>query len=570
MRLRGPQCSFGSGDESEHAEDLAKAELQRVQVSVLDATAKSQQALLELQAALDEVEDNLSRIAGDKGIFAYKNQQSQGENKSTMGGARHPVESTALSGTVGVPLPTGAVLKLDFEVKKLSFKGNTPEAIKTRKMLREASDFINQFYFIDRDKFQQLLRAQELIRKAADEDGPMELGEADFETLKQILSSLLDTVKASAANARNQLRTILTLLTEERPEIAKVVVRYRTFRDEMKAVLRVGEKLDTRVRPSFEVADKAIQSLSGTATSYQAALQKARLLRRPLDENKLLDLLVDDTEDKFIEQLEGTRAHTANVDNYIKAITTALDDDFNTQFYNPAFRKVREASRLWDVTMGQIETTTVLTNNRSFAKVSPAATMEFDLTKRDIMITEGFKSAKALFDEYGALMNDPSFLALGKLYSGAPSTSQFNTGGGFTAIRNVIPGLPSSPDEQIATQAGPGRKEFGAALEGLIPDPAIYKFETGTGFEIRPVLAPDGQAVVFNFQYLFTTDVREPVRADEKHLGRVKRHFVHTDVQLSNFELREVSKYMVALKAARTAKGVPLLEDVRSRVRFLG
>ncbi len=277
MRLRGPQCSFGSGDESEHAEDLAKAELQRVQVSVLDATAKSQQALLELQAALDEVEDNLSRIAGDKGIFAYKNQQSQGENKSTMGGVRHPVESTALSGTVGVPLPTGAVLKLDFEVKKLSFKGNTPEAIKTRKMLREASDFINQFYFIDRDKFQQLLRAQELIRKAADEDGPMELGEADFETLKQILSSLLDTVKASAANARNQLRTILTLLTEERPEIAKVVVRYRTFRDEMKAVLREAARLVTLNRIPANRLPGGGDPLAPTPMVYQLAASRLQL-----------------------------------------------------------------------------------------------------------------------------------------------------------------------------------------------------------------------------------------------------------------------------------------------------
>ena len=61
---------------------------------------------------------------------------------------------------------------------------------------------------------------------------------------------------------------------------------------------------------------------------------------------------------------------------------------------------------------------------------------------------------------------------------------------------------------------------------------------------------------------MYTTQVREPVRADEKHLGRIKQHYIDTDVQLSNFELREVSRYVVALKAARTAKGVPLLEDI--------
>ncbi len=61
---------------------------------------------------------------------------------------------------------------------------------------------------------------------------------------------------------------------------------------------------------------------------------------------------------------------------------------------------------------------------------------------------------------------------------------------------------------------------------------------------------------------MYTTNVREPVRADEKHLGRIKRHYIHTDVQLGNFELREISRYMVALKASRTSRGVPLLEDI--------
>jgi hypothetical protein len=61
---------------------------------------------------------------------------------------------------------------------------------------------------------------------------------------------------------------------------------------------------------------------------------------------------------------------------------------------------------------------------------------------------------------------------------------------------------------------------------------------------------------------MYTTNVREPVRADEKHLGRVKRHFIDTDVQLGNYELREVSRYQVALKAARTSRGVPLFEDI--------
>ncbi|MCA9165666.1 MAG: hypothetical protein KDA62_21915, partial [Planctomycetales bacterium] len=296
---------------------------------------------------------------------------------------------------------------------------------------------------------------------------------------------------------------------------------------------------------------------------YQFADQTAQRSRRPLDHKKFLDMLIDDLEEKYIELLDGTRAHTANVDNYLKRITTALDDDFNTQFYYPSFRHVREASTYYDVQFGQTETTTVLANNREFAKVEPNATMEFDLPPRDILLTEAMNGAKAMIDDVGALANDPTFLAMTRMNAnGSGSSPAPGSTGGFGTVRDVLPGLETSTAEHVMAHNAAARPQFGANLENLIPDPAIYKFETGTGFEIRPVIQPDGQAVVYDFNYMYTTNIREPVRADEKHLGRVKRHYVHTDVQLSNFELREVSRYTVALKAARTAKGVPLLEDM--------
>lgn len=297
------------------------------------------------------------------------------------------------------------------------------------------------------------------------------------------------------------------------------------------------------------------------------ALQNARRdrddSRQPLDHKKFLDMLIDDVEDKFIDLIEGTRSHTANIDAYIKTIATALDDDFNTQFYYPAFAEIRRASRYYNVSLGKIETTNVLANNRGFAKVEPQATMEFDLPKRDILINEAMNGALAMTKDFGALANDPTFLSMAKLRGGQPTTSLTpGAGGGVNTVRNALPGLSRSDDEQLFSQQGAGQTQFGSAMEALIPDPAVYKFETGTGFEIRPVLQPDGQAVVFHFNYMYTTNIREPVRADEKHLGRVKRHFIDTDVQLGNYELREVSRYQIALKASRTSRGVPLFEDI--------
>ncbi len=307
----------------------------------------------------------------------------------------------------------------------------------------------------------------------------------------------------------------------------------------------------------------ALEAWLEAVSKLDAAQSLAQDARRPLDHKKFLDMLIDELEEKYIELLEGTRAHTANIDNYLKRLTTSLDDDFNTQYYYPVFRLVREASQFKRVEFGQTETTNILVNNREFGKVSPSATMEFDLPKRDILIEEGIDSALAIYNDVGALVNDPNLLALAKMQSGSSVSSPgAGTTGGMGTVRNVLPGLKSESAEQLMAQnAGSGPK-FESNVEKLIPDPAIYKFETGTGYEIRPVIAPDGQAVVFKFHYLYSTQIREPVRADEKHLGRVKQHFIDTDVQLSNFELREVSRYVVALKAERTANGVPLLEDI--------
>ncbi|MEO8498860.1 MAG: hypothetical protein ABI614_27680, partial [Planctomycetota bacterium] len=292
---------------------------------------------------------------------------------------------------------------------------------------------------------------------------------------------------------------------------------------------RVTGDLLTSAVTEFKTASDAFRELIKRNLEYRFATQNAEASRRPLDHKKFLDMLVDEMEDKYIELLEGTRAHTANIDAYIKRLMTSLDDDFNTQFYYPTFRKVREASQMWDVQMGQVETTNVLANNRAFAKVSPEATMEFDLPKRDIVIAEAMNGAKAMMDDFGALAQDPTFLAMAQMGSGSPTSSPMaGATGGQSTVRNVLPGLSTDTAESVMGQQGPGGSKFGSAMEALIPDPAIYKFETGTGWEIRPVIQPDGQALVFHFNYMYTTNIREPVRADEKHLGRVKRHFVDT------------------------------------------
>lgn len=375
-------------------------------------------------------------------------------------------------------------------------------------------------------------------------------------TLLNDLSSLLENhLRLLVTNLGKKDGTSISLAYKNWIELKKVI------RPLIQSIPKGIEKEE--IESNVVAADKHFSELFGYAFLLEEAENEATSSRRPLDHKKFLDMLVDDLEEKYIELLDGTRAQIANIDNYLKRVTTALDDDFNTQFYYPAFKMIRESSVSYDVQFGQTESTTLLANNREFAKADPSATMEFDLPPRDTLLQEGIDGGLAMMNDVGALANNPAFLAMASL-NGPGSTAAYNRGasGGNGVVRNVIPGLDGTTSEQVMSQNSNGGQQFGSNLENLIPDPAVYKFETGTGFEIRPVIQPDGQAVVFDFNYMYTTEIREPVRADEKHLGRVKRHYVDTDVQLSNFELREVSRYTVALKAARTAKGVPLLEDV--------
>jgi len=322
-----------------------------------------------------------------------------------------------------------------------------------------------------------------------------------------------------------------------------------------------------RLNPLQREVVKLVQGIAleqSIGAQYQALLLKRSLLQNVSNrlsklQRSFLDAQIERLHEEHLAARESLRGRKAAIDMLIKQVMIAIEDDVHAQFYGPALERIRKAASEWDVELGEVEQTTILTNNRAFAKVEPQATYEFDLPKRDILIAEALKAAYALHQDIGPLLADPEFGTLASLFVGSSVTGGPSSG----TVKNVLPTLSSGTDQQALLYADPIRRlRFETELEKLIPNPAIYKFETGTGFEVRPVIQPDGQSVVFDFNYMYSTDLLEPVRPDEKHLGRVKRHFIHTQVQLGTLEWREISRYDVALKAARTARGVPLLEDI--------
>jgi len=556
-----------------YAEQLKKARLQELQADqelteqrrvhneqVLHVRAGFQELLAEVHNSLQEIEESQRSLKPFRKIIQeIRKNRSLGISRGTITLDRKKIN-----------------YQVDEATNEIVFENLSGDA--NEMILNAYQDAYGQMEAIFKNNFSKYKyrkwksayhHAQDSLRavkqentKRKNQSGSMNQGSIDaILQLFEDIETLSQGIQEEAYSLEQSIDEVLLGLSSAQADTNEVYrkwVRLRNFLQD-----KLWEDNTDRQKRLIDQTHTAFKTILESSLKVQQAQEQAQLARRPLDHKKFLDMLVDDLEDKYIELLEGTRAHTANVDNYIKRIATALEDDFNTQFYFPTFRMVRRAGRYRDVTFGQIETTSVLANNRELGKVSPQATMEFDLPKRDILVTEALKGAKAAVDEYGALLSDPTFLSLAKMGSGMPTASpQGGASAGFSSVRNVLPGLESSTQEQILNQSGPGDTQIGSAFESLIPDPAVYKFETGTGYEIRPVVQPDGQAVVFDFNYMYTTNVREPVRADEKHLGRIKRHYIDTDVQLSNYELREISRYQVQLKASRTARGVPLLEDV--------
>ncbi len=221
-------------------------------------------------------------------------------------------------------------------------------------------------------------------------------------------------------------------------------------------------------------ASRKAKIAEGEATRAEFASRQANDL---LFSKRMLNQFIDEQEEKAVELLEALRAHSSNVDNYLKRLAIALEDDLDAQFYSPAFQKIRRVSRTYDVQLGQIETTNVVTNNRSLGKVSPSATMEFDLPQRDIVLTEALNGGRALVTEYGNLVESGAFLAATRMFSGQPAPGLVNS---------------RSPMQEIPGLMNDVARPQGSALESLIPRPSVYKFETGTGFEVRPVIQQMG------------------------------------------------------------------------------
>lgn len=219
---------------------------------------------------------------------------------------------------------------------------------------------------------------------------------------------------------------------------------------------------------------------------------------------------------EFVGQfpVSEVNARIAASDKMLKSMIERIEDDVNTLIVNPAMAKVRNVLRKKNMEVGILTTTDVLATNRFPARVDAAASAEVALgEKQDILA------------------------AAQQLASLAVSSSNKD-------VAKILKDLQSNPNQ-------PSRELYGIGTGGL--------------FQVTPFFDPSGQAMRFNFDYVAASRVREPNGSTNPLLPRIERHSINTEVELSTFELRNISEFTSNAKlglAPHKWGGIPILNDI--------
>jgi hypothetical protein len=176
----------------------------------------------------------------------------------------------------------------------------------------------------------------------------------------------------------------------------------------------------------------------------------------------------------------------------LKEIIIALEDDLSRLFVQPMIRGLRVRLIAEGVRVGILQRESLLATNRGKARIDPRASAQLAVGEEQDILT----GIQQLAQLYTAVQSGGALAALGA--------------------------LQSHPRE---------------------PQPEIYALTTGNKFEVTPIFDPSGQALRFKFDYVSSSGLQEPNGSTNPQFPRIERHTVNTEVQLSNLETREISRF---------------------------
>ena len=216
-----------------------------------------------------------------------------------------------------------------------------------------------------------------------------------------------------------------------------------------------------------------------------------------------------------VYNLRPSPARVAAADGMLDVFTKAFEDDIDREFVQPMLGALRDELRTTGIGFGVVQRTSVLATNRVVARVDPRATAELSVGQETNLI-QGLQQIAQL-------------------------TLDARTGN----VGGLLGGLGALANE-------PNKAE-------------IYGITSGSAFQVTPIFDPTGQALRFKFDFVDTTLVREPRGTVNPRLPRIERHTVNTEVQLSNLEIREVSRFESDSKVGIPTTyrgGLPILKDL--------
>jgi len=213
------------------------------------------------------------------------------------------------------------------------------------------------------------------------------------------------------------------------------------------------------------------------------------------------------------QKLTETGPRVAAADEMLKRMMTRLEDDLDQQYIQPMLKNLRSELIKQGLTVGVIQRTSVLATNRLKARVDPKGMYDLSVgEQQDLLASAG---------------------QLASIYLTA------QTGGALAAFGS----LNSLNQKQ---------------------EQRIYGITTGSKFEVTPIFDPSGQALRFKFDYVSNSLIRNPQGSVDPTMPSL-RHTINTEVQLSNLEIREVSRYESNAKLGIPVRywgGIPILADI--------
>lgn len=291
-----------------------------------------------------------------------------------------------------------------------------------------------------------------------------------------------------------------------------------------------------KVARSLEEAQLELASLKSdqmlllrSSSVQRASLSPGNTFRT---EDFLLDRYIDQESTSIVDIREQLRASIASVDSELTQMAIAFEDDISSQFYRRAMRNIRRAADVWKIRMEQVESTTIITGDRTPARVSPGQTLEFELPDRQILAKEILDGASALALESEGLARRFSVRAAAQ-----------SVGPAGTAVADSL-----------------GLTAPGTSLQQLVPPERNYSVEAGNDLHITPIIQPDGKSIAYRLVYPYRAIVNAPPGSNQS--SRVVRHYIDTEVQTTAYELREISRFRVGIQATKGTRGVPILEDI--------